>query len=43
MALLLSTDSYQGKYAVEYEDIVSGRGVVAVYKWVTHDIKEGKA
>jgi len=36
----LSETLYAGKHAIEYEDIVSGRGVLAVYKWLTKDDKE---
>ncbi|ELR23790.1 group A glucokinaselike, putative, partial [Acanthamoeba castellanii str. Neff] len=31
---------YSGKHAIEYEDIVSGRGVLAVYQWITAEHKE---
>ena len=30
-------NSYNNEYALEYEDLVSGRGVVDLYKWVTHN------
>jgi glucokinase len=35
LAAYLSRTLYSGKHAIEYEDIVSGRGVLAVYQWVT--------
>nr|UQE87402.1 glucokinase [Acanthamoeba castellanii] len=40
LAAYLSKTLYSGKNAIEYEDIVSGRGVLAVYQWITAEHKE---
>jgi glucokinase len=39
LAAYLSKTLYSGKHAIEYEDIVSGRGVLAVYQWITAEHK----
>jgi glucokinase len=34
---------YDGKYTLEFEDFVSGRGVLALYNWTTKDHPEAEA
>jgi len=37
MIEFISKEIYKGKYYLEYEDIVSGRGLVHLYNWIVSD------